>query len=127
MAAAAKDRALVAVESFACEVDRREWMVQAGIARHRPIYCEALTRSRDCNRRAKSSATCATEESLARATRITSSQNSLGNAFGTVNILPAETPISTDQMSPTRAADPDLGLFEERSGAVQSVFPLWML
>ena len=44
--------------------------------------------------------------SLLRATRTTSSRNSLGNGFGTVDILPAETPVSTDQMSPIRAADP---------------------
>jgi hypothetical protein len=30
----------------------------------------------------------------------------LGNGFGTVDILPAEINVSTDQMSPIRAADP---------------------
>ncbi|VXC47612.1 hypothetical protein NOCARDAX2BIS_600049 [Nocardioides sp. AX2bis] len=39
-------------------------------------------------------------------TRITSSRNSLGNAFGMVHILPASTHIDADQMSPIRAADP---------------------
>jgi hypothetical protein len=29
---------LVAVESFACEVDGREWIVQAGITRVRPDH-----------------------------------------------------------------------------------------
>jgi hypothetical protein len=34
----------------------------------------------------------------------------LGNGFGTVDILPAEINVSTDQMSPIRAADPFPGL-----------------
>jgi hypothetical protein len=38
--------------------------------------------------------------------RTTFSRNSLGNGLGTVDILPAEPPDSTDQMSPIRAADP---------------------
>lgn len=38
--------------------------------------------------------------------RTTSSRNSLGWGLGTIDILPAETLVSTDQMSPTRAADP---------------------
>ena len=58
----------------------------------------------------KSLATCATDASLRRATRTTSSRNSFGNGFGTIDILPAETLISTDQMSPTRAADPRVSL-----------------
>ncbi len=40
-----------------------------------------------------------------RATRTTSSRNSLGNGFGTVHILPAAPLSATDQMSPIRAAD----------------------
>jgi hypothetical protein len=36
--AAAKQQVLVAVESFACEVDGRELIVQAGITRVRPDH-----------------------------------------------------------------------------------------
>ncbi|MEO9322761.1 tyrosine-type recombinase/integrase [Nocardioides sp. C4-1] len=46
------------------------------------------------------------EESESLKTRITSSRNSFGNAFGMVHILPAPTHIDADQMSPISAADP---------------------
>ena len=46
------------------------------------------------------------ESSRFRATRTTSSRNSLGYGFGTVDILPAAPLGATDQMSPTCAAVP---------------------
>jgi hypothetical protein len=35
---AAKDKLLVAVESFTCEVDGEPWIVQAGVTRVRPDH-----------------------------------------------------------------------------------------
>ena len=54
----------------------------------------------------KSLAISAIEASPLRATATTSSRNSFGWGLGTVNILPAAPPGTTDQMSPTRAAVP---------------------
>jgi hypothetical protein len=56
----------------------------------------------------KTFATWATEASESLWTRITSSRNSLGNAFGMVYILPTPTHIDAEQMSLIRAADPHL-------------------
>ena len=54
----------------------------------------------------KSLAISAIEASPLRATATTSSRNSFGWGLGTINILPAVPPGTTDQMSPTRAAVP---------------------